>query len=94
MVGIQPLGYEEDIEMEMDGEEWLERARHEIVEFILRRYGVMRSRDIARVLNWRVREVNQVLKTLESWGKVKRTRIGRVQAWCPIEEFLTNCMYY
>jgi transcription initiation factor IIE alpha subunit len=91
---IEPPIYDEEIEEEMEDEEWLERARHEIVEFILRRYGMMRSQDIARILNWRVREVNQVLRTLESWGKVKRTRVGRVQAWCPIEEFWHNHMYY
>jgi len=85
--------YLEEEEFEDEGE-WLEKARYEIVEYILRRYGVLRSRDIARILNWKVREVTGVLKALESWGRVKRTRLGRTQAWCPMEEHFQNLMYY
>ena len=93
MVEIEIRPFEEE-EEELEEEDWLEQARYEIVEFILRRYGMLRSRDIARILNWKVREVNHVLKLLESWGRVRRTRLGKTLAWCHTEEFLQNHMYY
>jgi len=93
VVCIEFPHYLEEEDLDDEGE-WLEKARYEIVEFILRRYGVLRSRDIARILNWKVREVTGVLKTLESFGRVKRTRLGKTQAWCPMEERFQNLMYY
>jgi transcription initiation factor IIE alpha subunit len=86
--------YLEEEEDFPDEEEWLEKAKYEVVEFILRRYGILRSRDIARILNWRTREVNSVLRNLESWGRIKRTKLGRTLAWAHMEDQLLNPMYY
>jgi Mn-dependent DtxR family transcriptional regulator len=85
------LEEEEDI---VDEEEWLERAKYEIVEFILRRYGVLRAGDIAKILNWKTKEVNSVLRNLESWGRIRRTKLGRTLAWAHLEEHIPNPMYY
>ncbi|MEM1689236.1 MAG: hypothetical protein QXX33_04775 [Candidatus Hadarchaeales archaeon] len=93
MVHIDFAYIDEEEEYEED-EDWMERARYEIVEFLLRRYGLLRSSDIAKILNWKVREVNSVLKDLESCGRVRKTKIGKSQMWCPIEDIIHNPMYY
>jgi DNA-binding MarR family transcriptional regulator len=88
-----PMYLEEDEEI-IEEEDWFEKAKYEIVEFILRRYGVLRARDIARILNWKTREVNSVLRNLESWGRIRRTRLGKTLAWAHMEEHIPNPMYY
>ncbi len=82
---------------EEEGEEekdWPAAIREEIIEYILRRYGVLRALDIARVLNWKVREVNSVLRQLEHSGRAKRVKLGRNYVWSPIEELHLTPMYY
>lgn len=86
-----PAYLEEEEEEEAD---WTLKIKHEVIEFILRRYGLLRAPDIARALGWKVREVNQVLKNLESFGRVKRTKLGRTYVWKHIEEHRLNPMYY
>ena len=79
---------------EEEDEDWALRIRHEVIEFILRRYGLLSSSDIARVLNWKVGEINHVLRDLERSGRVKRTRLGRTYVWTHIEDHYSNKMYY
>jgi len=93
VVGIEFVYMEEEEDYEED-EDWMARARYEIVEFLLRRYGLLKSNDIARILNWKVREVNSVLKDLESCGRVRRTKIGKSSVWSSMEDFTHNPMYY
>ncbi|MFQ6129883.1 MAG: hypothetical protein ACE5OT_03635 [Candidatus Hadarchaeaceae archaeon] len=81
-------------EEEEEREDWPRMIRLEIIEYILRRYGVLRAPDLARILNWKVREVNRVLRQLESFGRVKRTKLGRSYAWSPVEERHLTSMYY
>lgn len=81
-------------EEEMVEKDWPATIRQEIIEYILRRYGVLRAMDIAHVLNWKVREVNSVLRQLEHSGRAKRTRLGRKYVWSPIEEPHLTPMYY
>ncbi len=85
------LDYEED-------EEVIEsfppqRVRQELIEYLLRRYGSLQARDIARVLGCRVKVVRQGLRHLERYGRVKRTRLGRSYVWHPATETTTNFMY-
>lgn len=82
---------EEDGEAE---ENWALKIKYEIIEFILHRYGLLSARDIARALEWKVREVNHVLRNLESSGRVKRTKLGRTNVWTHIDEHRPNLMYY
>lgn len=70
------------------------RIKREVIEFILRRYGLLSARDISRALGWKVRDVNRVLKALESSGRVRRTKLGRSHVWTHIDEYLPNPMYY
>ncbi|HID61116.1 MAG TPA: hypothetical protein EYP46_04575 [Hadesarchaea archaeon] len=86
-----PVYLEEEEEEE---EDWETNLRYEVIEFILRRHGLLSAHDIARVLGWKVVQVNRVLKTLESAGRVKRTRLGRTNVWTHIEEHQRNLMYY
>lgn len=92
MKGEFPFILEED--EDMDDEEWLEHAKYEIVEFILRRFGVMSSRDISKILGWKTTEVNSVLKNLETWGRIRRTKLGRNLAWAHMEDHIHNPMFY
>lgn len=81
-------------EEEEEEEDWAYRIRHEVIEFILQRYGLLRASDVARALNWKIGDVNRVLRHLESHGRVKRTRLGRTYVWTHIEEHRFNPMYY
>jgi DNA-binding MarR family transcriptional regulator len=84
------------LEEEMEEEEmpWLLMIRLEIIEYILRRYGGLRAKDIARILGCKVYEVNRLLRQLESSGRVKRAKLGRNYVWSPIEEMPVGAMYY
>jgi len=81
-------------EEEEETEDCLRMVRLEIIEYILRRYGVLRAPDLARILDWKVREVNRVLRQLEGFGRVKRTKLGRSYAWSSVEEPHLTSMYY
>jgi len=83
---------EEDDEEEE--EDWTETVRLEVVEFVLRRYGTLRAQDLAKVLNWRVKEVNQALHDLEHFGKVTRLQLGKTLAWATKEDRLQAPMHY
>jgi uncharacterized membrane protein len=89
---MEPSMYFDDEEEEE--EDWENRLRHEVIEFILRRYGIMSANDIARALGWKVVEVNRVLRDLESAGRVKRTKLGRSNVWTHMEEYHQDKMYY
>ncbi len=89
-----PIYIEED---EGDGESDEEislEIKQSVVEFVLRRFGLFSSADIARALNWKVRDVNQVLKNLECSGRVKHAKLGRSSIWTPVEERHISPMYY
>ena len=81
-------------EEEEEEEDWPRMIRLEVIEYILRRYGVLRAPDIARILGWKVREVNHVLHQLENSGRVRRMKLGRNYVWSSIEESHPNPMYY
>lgn len=81
-------------EEEEEVKDWPRVVRLEIIEYILRRYGVLRAPDLAHILDWKVREVNRVLRQLESSGRVKRTKLGRSHVWSSIEEPHLTPMYY
>jgi uncharacterized membrane protein len=81
-------------EEEEEREDWLRMVRLEIIEYILRRYGVLRAPDLARILDWKVREVNRVLRQLENFGRVKRTKLGRNYVWSSVEEPHLTPMHY
>ena len=81
-------------EEEEEEEDWPRMIRLEVIEYILRRHGVLRAPDIARILEWKVREVNRVLRQLENSGRVKRMKLGKNYVWSPIEEPHLIPMYY
>lgn len=84
----------EFIEEEEEEEDWPASVRLEIIEFILRRYGMLRAPDIARILDWKVNEVNRVLTKLERFGRVKRTKLGKKHVWSFVGESHLTPMYY
>ena len=70
-----------------------QKVRQELIEYLLRRYGSLQARDIARALGCQVKVVRQSLRQLEHFGRVKRTRLGRSYVWHPVKEQMTNFMY-
>jgi len=86
------LAYPE--EEEEEDEDWASKIRHDVIEFILRRYGLLSAPDLARALKWKVGEVNRTLRELESSGRVKRTKLGGTYVWTNIEEHHFNKMFY
>jgi len=89
-----PIYFEEDEDDSENEEEFTQEIKRSVVEFVVRRFGLFNSADIARVLNWKVRDVNQVLKYLECSGRVKRAKLGRTSIWTPVEERHISPMYY
>lgn len=84
--------YEEEEEEEVEDFS-PEAARYELIEYLLRRYGSLQAKDIARVLSCRVGVVQQSLRELERFGRVKRTKLGRSYIWYPAVETSTGFMY-
>lgn len=64
------------------------------MEYVIKRFGMLSAKDIARILNWKMKDVNFVLKQLESFGRVRKTKLGRTFAWTHIDASLHNPMYY
>ena len=89
-----PIYIEEDEEEGESEEELSLEIRQSVVEFVLRRFGLFSPTDIARALNWKVKDVNQVLKYLECTGRVKHAKLGRNKIWTPVEERHISPMYY
>ncbi len=81
------------LEEEEEEEEWPLNIRYELIEYLLRRYGALQARDIARILGCKMYLVQQVLRQLEHSGRVKRAKIGRSYVYSPKEEF-HGFMYY
>ena len=86
-----PVYLEDEEEEDEDG---ALRIRHEVIEFVLRRFGLLSAPDIARALNWKVGEINHTLRDLERSGRVRRTKLGKTYVWTHIEEHYSNKMYY
>ncbi len=84
---------EEDDDGESEEELTME-IKQSVVEFVLRRFGLFRPADLAKALNWKVKDVNQVLKVLECTGRVKHAKLGRASIWTPVEERHISPMYY
>lgn len=89
-----PIYIEDDIDEGESEEELTMEIKQSVVEFVLRRFGLFNSSDIAKVLNWKLKDVNQVLKHLECTGRVKHAKLGRSSVWTPVEERHISPMYY
>jgi hypothetical protein len=89
-----PIYLEEEEDEGESEEDFSMEVKRSVVEFVVRRFGLYNSADIAKVLNWKVREVNQVLKHLECSGRLKREKLGRTFIWTPVEERHISPMYY
>ncbi len=86
--------YIEDVDDDDDmGDFSPQKVRQELIEYLLRRYGSLQARDIARALGCQVKVVRQSLRQLEQFGKVKKTRLGKNYVWHPIQEKTTSFMY-
>lgn len=90
---MQEFEYYED-EEEDEEEPWPMMVRYEVIEYILRRYGALQAKDIARILGCKVRDVNAVLKHLERSGRIRKEKLGRNFVWCPSEESHLGVIYY
>ena len=86
--------YEEEEEEEEEGEFSLLAIRYEVIEYILRRYGCMHAKEIARILGCGIRDVNRTLRALERSGRVRRAKLGGTQVWSSVEELQPAPMYY
>ena len=80
-------------EEEWEEEDWQLEARLEIVEYLLRRFGNLRAKDIAKILGCKVKEVRPLLKRLERSGRVECLKLGKNFVWAPIEQ-LPELIYY
>ena len=94
-IGVHMQEFPEFIEEEEEEEEnWPAMIRLEIIEYILRRYGIFRAPDLAHILDWKVREVDRVLRQLESSGRAKRMKLGKKYVWSSVDEPHLTPMHY
>lgn len=85
--------YIEEVEEE-EQEFWPMSIRGELIEYILRRYGSLKARDIAHILGCKIQDVRQILRQLERSGRVKKAKLGRNCTWASVEDLQSNLMYY
>jgi len=88
-----PVYADDDYDDDDMGDFSPQKVRQELIEYLLRRYGSLQARDIARALGCQVKVVRQSLRQLEQFGKVEKTRLGKNYVWHPIKEKTTNFMY-
>ncbi|KUO41508.1 MAG: hypothetical protein AVW06_01380 [Hadesarchaea archaeon DG-33-1] len=82
-------------EVEEEEQEFLPMSiRGEVIEYILRRYGSLKARDIAHILGCKLQDVRQILKQLERSGRVRKAKLGRNCTWAHVEDLHSNLMYY
>jgi predicted ArsR family transcriptional regulator len=81
-------------EEEEEEEFWPVTIRAELIEYVLRRYGSLKVRDLSRILGCKLKDVRQVLRQLERSGRVKKAKLGRNYIWASTEEFHCGFMYY
>jgi len=87
-------GYMDEEEEEEEEEFWPMTIRGEVVEYILRRYGSLKARDIAHIMGCKLQDVHQVLRQLERSGRVRKAKLGRNCIWAPVEDLHSGLMYY
>jgi predicted ArsR family transcriptional regulator len=86
--------YIDEEEEEEEEEFWPITIRAELIEYILRRYGSLKARDLSRILGCKLQDVRQVLRQLERSGRVKKAKLGRNYIWASTEELHSGFMYY
>lgn len=86
--------YIDEEEEEEEEEFWPITIRAELIEYVLRRYGSLKVRDLSRILGCKLQDVQQVLRKLEQSGRVKKAKLGRNYIWQSTEEFHCGLMYY
>jgi predicted ArsR family transcriptional regulator len=84
----------EEEEEEGPEEKWPFTIRCEIIEYLLRRYGSLQAKDVARILGCKIELVRQTLRQLERFGRVRKTKLGRNYIWSSIEEERPGLMYF
>jgi len=80
-------------EEEEEEEDWITAARLEILEYLLRRYGNLRVKDLAEILGCKPAVIQPLLKRLEGWGRIKCLKVGRSSVWV-INERFPDTIYY
>jgi len=91
---LEYIGEEEEEEEEPEEEYWPLAIRREVIEYILRRYGCLKARDIARIFGCGSGDIQRTLKQLERSGRIKKAKLGRSYVWSSMEEFHSDLMYY
>jgi DNA-binding MarR family transcriptional regulator len=86
--------YIDEEEEEEQEEFWPVTIRAELIEYILRRYGSLKVRDLSRILGCKLQDVRQILRQLERSGRVKKAKLGRNYIWASTDEFHCGLMYY
>jgi len=80
-------------EEEEEEEDWLTIARLEVLEYLLRRYGNLRAKDLAQILGCKPATIQPLLKRLEGCGRARCLKVGRSVVWS-LNEPLSETIYY
>jgi len=82
----------EEEEEEEEEEDWLTLARMEVLEYLLRRYGNLRLKDLAQILGCKPATIRPLLKRLEGCGRARCLKMGRNLVWT-LNEHLSEIYY-
>lgn len=70
------------------------KVRRELILYLLRNYGDLQTKDIAKVLGHNPRTIRRTLKELEESGKVEGDKLGRSYIWSQSEEEESERLLY
>lgn len=68
--------------------------RRELILYLLRKYGSLQTKEIAKVLGHNPRTIRRTLKRLEESGKVEGDKLGRSYVWSRSEDMERRPMYF
>ncbi|MBS3815448.1 MAG: winged helix-turn-helix transcriptional regulator [Hadesarchaea archaeon] len=87
------LSEDEDEGEDKDGPS-IKEIRRDLIVYLIKNYGRLKTKDVARVLGLSTRAVRRNLKELEEMGEIESIQIGRSYIWASTEEESTKHMYY
>lgn len=57
------------------------KIRMEVIKFLLRKYGNLRTKEIAEILGLSERTIRRTLKKLENLEKARKVKVGKSYIW-------------
>ncbi|KXB05707.1 hypothetical protein AKJ49_00295 [candidate division MSBL1 archaeon SCGC-AAA382A03] len=70
------------------------KVRKELILYLLREYGNLKTKEIAKVLGYEPRTIRRSLKKLRESGKVEADKLGKGYIWSHAKGSERKLMYF